>query len=458
MPKFMLRGIFFFFLSAFFIFFHSCSLNVPPEEPDTETEIRHNLLTTQMYIAHWQSSEFGFYQNIWMQQLAGVRSGSVMEKVDRYQMDYAHTNDIWAFYFEYCLLGLETILNQANTLNAPAFKGIANTLKAYTMLMMTDSWGDMPFTQAHFYFGAGLPAYDRQEDILPTLLELIDLAVAQLEAGNEPGSLIPLAQDDPIFNGNLDRWIRAANLTRIRIMLRLANKTGDYSQVFGTMQSISLLRDNADNMLYHFDGAGTSGTNPYYYYDREVQHTRMGSFMVQLLKETEDPRLPRYVRRNIQNEYLGSAPGQSLSSASYIGLGIASDTSPLMMLTYAEQKFIEAELYLRAGQQANADQAYTQGVKASLQYMQVSDPSWEATHAEITGLTMQQIITAKYTALFLQPEVWTDFRRTGYPALPPHDDKTIPRKFIYPQNEISGNQSNVPDPGTIFDRVWWDNE
>ncbi len=454
----MLKRVIFSFLSAILLLTNSCSLNVPTEEPDTETEIRHNLSTTQMYIAHWQASEFGFYQNIWMQQLSGVRSGSVMEKIDRYQMDPLHTNEIWAFYFEYCLLGLETILDQANTLDAPAFKGIANTLKAYTMLMMTDSWGDIPFTQAHFYFAAGLPVYDQQQDILPALLEILDLATDQLEMANEPGSMLPESQDDLIFSGDLDKWIRTANLVKIRILLRMANKDSDYSQVNQALQSLQLLRDNADNMLFPFSGSGTSGTNPYYYYDQEVQQSRLGSFIVNLLKQTDDPRLPRYVRKNIQNDYVGSAPGQSLTSASYIGPGIASATSPLMMITFAEQKFIEAELNLRMGQQSAADQAFAQAVRASLNYMQVSNPDWETIHADVNNVGLEQIITAKYTAMFLQPEVWSDYRRTGYPALEPFDEKTIPRKYIYPQNEISGNQSNIPDPGTIFDRVWWDNE
>ncbi|HSV75935.1 MAG TPA: SusD/RagB family nutrient-binding outer membrane lipoprotein, partial [Bacteroidales bacterium] len=63
-------------------------------------------------------------------------------------------------------------------------------------------------------------------------------------------------------------------------------------------------------------------------------------------------------------------------------------------------------------------------------------------------------------ALFLQPEVWSDFRRTGFPQLTPFNpaENTIPRRMLYPQNELNNNPDKVPQNITIFSRVWWDRE
>ncbi len=439
------------------VLLYSCDFDVNDEEPDSELDLKHNLRTTQMFIVHWQATEFGMYQNIWMQQLAGVRPGSVMQKTDRYELEPVYFDDMWSFYFRSCLLGIETLLDQAGRMNAPAYKGIANVLKAYSMLMVTDAWGDIPWQQAHYYFGAsGLPAYDDQEMVMNALLSTLDSAIVQLNRGQQQSAFIPDQNHDKIYGGDMDRWIRAAGVVRLRIMLRLANKTNVYQALLEAINQESLFVDNADDMLYPFDGSKPETTNPFYYYDNQVQSSRVGAFIVELLQETGDPRLPRYIKKNVQNQYVGARAGQSDYLASYAGPSVASADAPVVMLSFAEQKFIEAEVYLRTNQQGLADKAFANAVRASLEYHQATNHEWENEHAETDNVTLEQIITAKYTALFLQPETWADFRRTGYPEFNPFTGEKIPRKFLYPQSELSGNQENVPPRGTIFDRIWWD--
>ena len=77
----------------------------------------------------------------------------------------------------------------------------------------------------------------------------------------------------------------------------------------------------------------------------------------------------------------------------------------------------------------------------------------------------------KYVAMFSQSESWTDWRRTGFPALNVYPDANlgeIPRRLPYPQDEYLYNKSNVPMPltstpdekfGTDAARtyaLWWD--
>ncbi|MEM9391667.1 MAG: SusD/RagB family nutrient-binding outer membrane lipoprotein, partial [Bacteroidota bacterium] len=79
---------------------------------------------------------------------------------------------------------------------------------------------------------------------------------------------------------------------------------------------------------------------------------------------------------------------------------------------------------------------------------------------------LEQIMTQKYIALYSHGlETWTDFRRTGFPALTPvtggnnafNLNGEIPRRLPYPQTEIDLNNSNVPITSPDFqDRFWWD--
>jgi hypothetical protein len=80
------------------------------------------------------------------------------------------------------------------------------------------------------------------------------------------------------------------------------------------------------------------------------------------------------------------------------------------------------------------------------------------------NLTLKHIIEQKYIACFFSPEVYTDWRRTGFPELTPVKGNAIPRRFPYPQSERLYNYNNVKavapnfqDPNFIFtDKLWWD--
>jgi len=73
------------------------------------------------------------------------------------------------------------------------------------------------------------------------------------------------------------------------------------------------------------------------------------------------------------------------------------------------------------------------------------------------SITLESIITQKYLAMFGDPAVFSDWRRTGIPTLDPNTGSKVPRRLPYAQKEILSNE-NAPSPAdvTIFDRVWWD--
>ncbi|MEO7562482.1 MAG: SusD/RagB family nutrient-binding outer membrane lipoprotein, partial [Ferruginibacter sp.] len=73
---------------------------------------------------------------------------------------------------------------------------------------------------------------------------------------------------------------------------------------------------------------------------------------------------------------------------------------------------------------------------------------------------LQQIIEEKFVALYgVTMESWTDYRRTGYPALvPPANAVTpvVPRSLFYPQSEIDLNPKNPGQKADLQVRVFWD--
>ena len=92
-------------------------------------------------------------------------------------------------------------------------------------------------------------------------------------------------------------------------------------------------------------------------------------------------------------------------------------------MTYVETLFIEAEAQLRqtTSSQALANAAYDAAVTASLDKFSVPDATWltNNTTGVLGDRSIQNIIEAKYIALFMQMEAYTDFRGTDYPVLVP---------------------------------------
>ena len=73
-------------------------------------------------------------------------------------------------------------------------------------------------------------------------------------------------------------------------------------------------------------------------------------------------------------------------------------------------------------------------------------------------MTVQKL--QKYIAgygVVLEP--WTDFRRTGYPALTLPSNAVIPyfpRSLFYPQSEIDLNPENATQKSGMNVKVFWD--
>ena len=77
------------------------------------------------------------------------------------------------------------------------------------------------------------------------------------------------------------------------------------------------------------------------------------------------------------------------------------------------------------------------------------------------NLTRAMIMREKYIATYLNPEAWNDARRYDYA----YKDFTLPqnaalttfiRRLSYPTGERSKNGPNVPNIGSLADKLWWD--
>lgn len=435
--------------------------------PEPEPENPQQLLTDWLVGAQYQMSEFmgsdmARFPLMWVQHLSGVRGTHL--QVEQYGMQSPFLDTSWHTYYMELVQRFELITLYAREYEAPYFEGISHVMRAFALGMATDAWGSLPNKEAFKYFGYGsTPVYDTQDSIYIYILSTLEEAQDLLQEP-DPGQYVPGPQSDIYYQGNAARWLRAARLLSLRFSLRLAHREQNYAPLLEMVQAGGLFNDANDDMFFPYL-AYADINNPWYNFDYSVGNTRVGAKIVELLKAVDDPRLPRLIRLNLGNEYMGAAPGSAnfeASRTSNTNGGIAQPGSRLTLLSFAEQKFIEAEVYFRNNMHAEAAAAYNQAVIASLDMYSARNATWEALYATKEQVSLEDIIHGKYVALFLNPEVWTDWRRTGLPQLSPassnQNDDLIPRRFLYPNSEVMGNASHVPQDVSINSRLWWDIE
>ena len=156
---------------------------------------------------------------------------------------------------------------------------------------------------------------------------------------------------------------------------------------------------------------------------------------------------------------LNAAGGITAGALTYTG------STPIRMLTYAEYCFIRAEAAL-AGVTGSAQTFFMQGITASMQDAGVSAAditTYTTANGTLAGTPAQQlkqIIEEKFIALYgVTMESWTDYRRTGLPALvAPSNavEPSVPRSLFYPQSEIDLNPKCPGQKPNLQAKVFWD--
>jgi starch-binding outer membrane protein, SusD/RagB family len=178
---------------------------------------------------------------------------------------------------------------------------------------------------------------------------------------------------------------------------------------------------NEENIWYQFIVEQRSG------------YISAGEFLVNLLTATGDPRLEAYFGPNSSGQIVGAPPGGGNAEFSNLSDTRLTPDFRQPVVTYAENQLILAEGALQSGDAATALTAFnnertSQGVPTA------------------SSVTLADIITEKYIALFQNIEVWNDYKRTCLPAIVPAQPGGIPARLLYPLSAERNANPNIPPP------------
>lgn len=440
------------------------NFNDNPNDPTTSSP---SLLLAAMEVSTFSNHTSGLIRasSVFTQHLAGTDVGQ-MGKVANYLISENDITNEWNTLYGTTLMN-GYLLNRDFAAKYPYYNGIGQILTAINLGYATDMWGDVPYDEAFkAEEGNRAPKYNTQEEIYQRLQSTLDAAIVNLNKPESSNTLVP-GEDDFIFNGDTEKWIKVAYVLKARYALRLSQVDANAAQKALDYITASGIDSNSGDANTYFP-ATANGLNQWYAFDNQrTNYLKMGKFFVDYLTITDDPRKTYAVASELNEDgdptgiYSGNSPeDQESVGTSYIGPAFASATSNIGIVTYAEAKFIEAEAKLRLSDPLGAKAALEEGVKASV----LKITGTPATDEFITSVTatvdLENIIQQKYVALFLTMEPYNDYRRTGFPALVPNQNsasKLIPVRFPTSVEERNYNPNATVVSNTTT-KVWWDKD
>lgn len=424
------------------ILFQFCKFNSDIDrDMNNPTDAPVNLLLTpaEMLVGYTWGGSFSRYNGIFSQQLEGFDAQFLV--INNYTFLRSDTDDPWDNMYR-SLYSCNEIISKAST-TSPHYSGVAKVLMSYTLGTLTSHYGDIPFTEAlKGESGKAQPKFDTQESIYNQIQVLLDQAINDLSASN---SILSPGSDDVLYGGDLEKWKKVAYALKARYHLHTSKVLpSSLNSIITELDSAGLYSNGYSDFSIKFTGASATSQAPWYQFN-DQRATIIPNFVLldTLLKYND-------TRRNIYMD-LTTANGINWFGSYLMGAG-----DLVNMIGKTELYFISAETKFKLGDLVGAAADLNSGIAASFSETGATF-SFPIVFTS-ANITLNSIMTQKWAALWLNPEAFIDWRRTGFPAILPTNGVAIPRKYPYPQKEVNYNSINIPDEGVTpyLKRMWID--
>lgn len=386
----------------------------------------------------------------------------------------------------------------------------ARIWRVFIMHRITDLYGDIPYSEAGRGYSDNIltPKYDEQSFIYNDMLSELEKAIVAFDSSKPT-----FGTADLMYSGNVDQWKKFGYSLMLRLGMRLTKADISAAQTWAqkAINGGVILLDEDIARIEYTDGPQTFNRNPIAYNllsndygaangKDNKEGGKYAKTFIDYLKSSNDPRLgvlsvvwnngvtdtTASLQKGMQNgAYIGTPPADFVTYSEPNPETVLQSTAPYLAITNAEMYLLLAEASVRGWYGENAGEAYQNAIEASMRSWSlygdagVISDSKVQTYVAANALTgtseemMEQIHIQFWVALFPnEPEIFANWRRTGYPILTPVNvpgnltNGTIPRRLIYPPAEKSLNTVHYQEAvdridggggeDVFYGRVWWD--
>jgi len=440
-----------------------------------------------------------------VQQIVSPNSG-VLTGANFNQDNRDNTQQIWQRYYRSVIRNTYDVISTTKDPSRTNLVNMAKILQSYAFLVLTDTYGDIPYTEAGKGYTDQMvyPKYDKQQAVYAGIIKDVSDAVAALDAAKTRETA------DVLFGGDVAKWKKFGNSLLLRVGMRLSKVDATQAQsLVAKAVAAGVITSNADNVIIRHD-ANYLNSIGQLLNSTESNNFYLAAPFVDYLKKTNDPRL-----KSIAVRYVGASSGTQQTAAKAVidpavqigmpfgydnssisgpvkSLGLASfydfsqadrtrmnkTTARAYLVTASQTNLLIAEAITKGWVSGNAKDYFDAGVKAHMDQVSEMDANsvvssvaadaYLAANPFSATTALEQINTQYWISCFLNgPEAFANFRRSGFPKLAPNPfpGKAIKGDFInrltYPNSEISVNSVNVK--GAIANqgaddldtKVWW---
>jgi len=427
---------------------------------DSYWGVSNNLASSLLFVQHWARVQY--------------------TDPDRYIFTNNDFNEGWSTWYSKSISQLKIIQKLATSTENDNYKGVAIVLQSWVFSLLTDAYGDIPYTEAGDIDKYLTPHYDTQETVYKGLLNDLKNAQSLLKTDGE------VIEGDIIYDGKIINWKQFANSLRLRFALRIADRLPDLAKT--TLQEVAAEGSgyiNSNDEIAQLVYRDAPYRNPVSSSFEAREDYRVSKTMVDKLRDLNDPRLSVYADRTktaTPQEYVGLPNGLTSSEASSIGFDLTSrpgiyfrqPKAPAVILSYSEVLFGLSEAVSRGFITGDAADLYQKAIRASLEQYQISSTSINTYLGQPSVIFdpnnyKKSIGEQKWIALYGQGlEAFAEWRRLDYPQLTPAKAGAlggkIPTRFLYPGTEQSLNGANYQEAiknqgsNTLLTKLWFDKE
>lgn len=385
------------------------------------------------------------------------------------------------------LLDLHKMLQIAHRVDDSLYIGIGKVWEALIMGTAASIWGDIPYREAADSLNE-TPAFDPQlqvyQDVLAQLDSAINVYLAAAAGGTNAGP--PSDNAELIYAGFNAAGLRTvytevAHSLKARFYMHLA-ETNPANYALALAEVPLGISDPSHDMLWHHDQT-PNGQSVWWQFMSARGDISPGAALVEILKRRIAAGIEDQARLNF---YFTSATGGTTPAdffgfrpAGTTGMSVAPGIDPgdgaagaysgftfidgvaspgdfrHPIITWAETQLIGAEAAFQTGGQAAA-QPYLDAARANRVYGSTGGAPVTFPPLGSVPATLQNIMEEKYVTLFLNMEVWSDYKRTCLPSLAPPPlagttvpgSSPVPGRLPYGLTEINANPNTPSVPPT----------
>lgn len=308
------------------LFFASCSdeymenMNTDPSKAAT---IDPNAqLTTAQLQTYGDLSMMEIYRNYhyaFTQQLMGC--WNTTNYGGRHTLDNNEMSRIWTSFYTQSLKNIiDAQYRTAEDAEKVNINSVLRIYRVYLMSIITDTYGDAPFSEAGLGFLEGKfnPKYDKQEDIYNVFFLELEDAVNKIDPTKDK------VTGDLIYAGDVTKWQQLANSLRLRFAMRISNVNPTKAQTEfenALVANGGVITDASSDALIKYMTIAFS-------FGQEAYSDYRGNSLSQLLFGNDPANNPSYLCSTFFNQLRQSGDPRTFKISRCYYDGLMSATSP----------------------------------------------------------------------------------------------------------------------------------